>query len=255
MYKYTINSESMKEEVNIQWMEEVDSTNSEARRRIAGLGNMSVIAAVRQTSGRGQRGNSWLSSVGKNLTFTMVVKFGDGGLPPLMANRQFALSRCASLGVADFLVAEGVECLVKWPNDIYVGNRKICGILIENILQDNHLAASMIGIGLNVNQKDFPPQLVNPVSMSLLTGKEYDLKERLPALCGCLRNRLRSYDNENEYVSRLYRHGVFNEYVICSTGVSVTARIVGVTQSGQLRIVTLDGECKEFAFKEINYLI
>lgn len=255
MYKYTINSESMKEEVNIQWMEEVDSTNSEVRRRIAGLGNLSVIAAVHQTSGRGQRGNLWLSSVGKNLTFTMLVKFGDDGLPPLKANRQFALSRCVALGVADYLGAEGIKCLVKWPNDIYAGNRKICGILIENILQSNFLAASVIGIGLNVNQKDFPPQLVNPVSMSNLTGKEYDLKEQLPALCGYIRDRLRSYDNENEYVSRLYRLGVFNEYVICSTGESVTARIVGVTESGKLCIITSDEERKEFAFKEINYLI
>lgn len=185
----------------------------------------------------------------------MLVKFGDDGLPPLKANRQFALSRCVALGVADYLGAEGIKCLVKWPNDIYAGNRKICGILIENILQGNFLAASVIGIGLNVNQKDFPPQLVNPVSMSNLTGKEYDLKEQLPALCGYIRDRLRSYDNENEYVSRLYRLGVFNEYVICSTGESVTARIVGVTESGKLCIITSDEERKEFAFKEINYLI
>lgn len=131
MYKYTTNSEPMKEEVDILWLDEVDSTNNEALRHISELDNLSVIAAVHQTSGRGQRGNSWLTHAGKNMTFSMVVKFGDGALPPLEASRQFVLTRCVTLGVSDYLESEGIDCSVKWPNDIYVRNKKICGMLIE----------------------------------------------------------------------------------------------------------------------------
>ena len=245
----------MKEEVKIQWMEEVDSTNNEALRRISEIDNLSVIAALRQTSGRGQRGNSWLAAEGKNLTFTLVMKFGENAFPALKATGQFALSRCVTLGIADYLDSQGINCSVKWPNDIYVRNKKICGVLIENILQGDFLAASAIGIGLNVNQTEFPPQLVNPVSMKALTGNEYDLKAQLPALCGCLLRRLRRYENSDEYLSKLYRLGTFSEYVDCATGDSFIARITGVTESGLLCLITEKGERKEFAFKEINFVI
>ena len=245
----------MKEVVDIQWLEEVDSTNNEAIRRLADIDNLSVIAAVHQTAGRGQRGNSWLTHAGENMTFSMVVKFGDGALSPLEASRQFVLTRCVTLGVSDYLESEGIDCSVKWPNDIYVRNKKICGMLIENTLSGSFLAASVIGIGLNVNQKEFPPQLVNPVSMAMLTGKEYDIKAGLPKLCRFIRQRLTNYDNADEYASRLYRFGTFNEYVVCSTEESIRARIIGVSDRGMLCLETEKGERFEFAFKEVSYVI
>lgn len=183
------------------------------------------------------------------------MKFGDGAYPPLKASRQFPISRSVTLGVLDYLEYEGIVATVKWPNDIYVRNRKICGILIENTLCGDSLTASVIGIGLNVNQKEFPPQLLNPVSMTMLTGREYDLKDQLPKLCRFLKRRLGHYDNADEYVSRLYRVGTFNEYVVCSTGASIRARIVGVTDRGLLCLETEKGERLEFAFKEISYVI
>lgn len=183
------------------------------------------------------------------------MKFGDGAYPSLKASRQFAISRSVTLGVLDYLENEGIEATVKWPNDIYVRNRKICGILIENTLCGDFLTASVIGIGLNVNQKEFPPQLLNPVSISVLTGREYDLKDQLPKLCRFLKMRLGHFDNANEYVSRLYRIGTFNEYVVCSTSASIRAKIVGVTDNGLLCIETEKGERFEFAFKEISYVI
>ncbi len=255
MYKYTTNSEPMKEEVDIQWMEEVDSTNNEAARRLAETGNLSVIAAVHQTAGRGQRGNSWLTRAGENLTFSMVVKFGEDAFPPLEASGQFVLTRCVTLGVSDYLESEGIDSKVKWPNDIYVRNRKICGMLIENTLSGSFLAASVVGIGLNVNQSEFPPQLVNPVSMTMLTGKEYDIRAELPKLCGHIRRRLGRRDNADEYASRLYRSGSFNEYVVCSTGKTMRAKIIGVSDRGMLCLETEKGERHEFAFKEISYVI
>ena len=175
----------MKEEVDILWLDEVDSTNNEALRHISELDNLSVIAAVHQTSGRGQRGNSWLTHAGKNMTFSMVVKFGDGALPPLEASRQFVLTRCVTLGVSDYLESEGIDCSVKWPNDIYVRNKKICGMLIENTLTDTFLTASVIGVGLNVNQNEFPPQLVNPVSMTMLTNCHTAANKPTQTMTGC----------------------------------------------------------------------
>ena len=255
IYKYTTKSERMKEEVDIQWLDEVDSTNNEALRHLAEIDNLSVIAAVHQTAGRGQRGNSWLTLAGENMTFSMIVKFGDDGLSPLDASRQFVLTRCVTLGVSDYLESEGINCSVKWPNDIYARNKKICGMLIENTLQESCLTASVIGIGLNVNQKVFPPQLVNPVSMTMLTGREYDIRVELPKLCRFIQHRLGSYDNADEYVSRLYRFSTFNEYVVCSTGHSMRAKIVGVSDCGMLCIETEKGERMEFAFKEISYVI
>ncbi len=255
IYKYTTKSERMKEEVDIQWLDEVDSTNNEAIRHLPEIDNMTVLAAVRQTAGRGQRGNSWLTEAGKNMTFSMVLKFGDDCLPSLEASRQFTITRCVTLGVTDYLESAGIDSSVKWPNDIYVRNKKICGMLIENTLTGFYIATSVVGIGLNVNQKEFPPQLVNPVSMAILTGKEYDIRMELPILCGCIRDRLANYGNSDEYVSRLYRHGTYNEYAVCSTGERIRARIIDVTDRGMLCLETEKGERFEFAFKEISYII
>ena len=255
IYKYTTNSEPMKEEVDIQWLLEVDSTNNEVIRHLADLDNLSVVAAVRQTAGRGQRGNSWLAEAGKNMTFSIVLKFGEGHFPLLEASRQFVITRCVTLGVADYLESMGIDCAVKWPNDIYVRNKKICGMLIENTLRGTYIATSVIGIGLNVNQKEFPPQLVNPASMTMLTGKEYDIHAELPVLCGFIRDRLTNYDNADEYAARLYRFGTLNEYVVCRTGEAVRAMIVDVTDRGMLCLETEKGERLEFAFKEISYII
>lgn len=247
----------MKEVSDIHWLEEVDSTNNEALRRLADLDNMSVIAAVHQTAGRGQRGNSWLTHAGENMTFSMVVKFGAGAFPPLEAADQFTITRAVTLGVADYLESEGICCSVKWPNDIYVKRKKICGMLIENTLSGRFISSSVIGIGLNVNQKEFPPQLVNPTSMTLVTGKEYDVPVELAKLCSHVRNRLANLEGctMGEYVGKLFRYGTFNEYVVCSTGVVIMAKITGVSKIGLLRIETEKGERLEFAFKEISYVI
>lgn len=245
----------MKEEVKIQWLEEVDSTNSEALRHISEIGDLAVLAAVHQTAGRGQRGNSWLAGKGENLTFSLIVKFDEGYFPPLEASRQFALTRRVTLGVSDYLGSKGIGCAIKWPNDIYVRNKKICGMLIENILNGMSLAASVIGIGLNVNQKEFPPQLVNPVSMAMVSGDEYDIKVELPQLCRFIVDRMTREESGDEYVRRLYRIDSFCDYVICSTGRTIRAKIVGVSESGRLRLITEKGEPLEFAFKEISFVI
>lgn len=132
-------------------------------------------------------------------------------------------------------------------------------MLIENILQGKEITSSVVGIGLNVNQKDFPPQLPNPTSMILHTGHEYDLQEELDKLCNHLSksfiNNLRSCETNPYYEARLFRKGVFHEYVRCSDGSVFEARIIGVTPAGKLRAENRKGELEEFAFKEISYII
>ena len=160
---------------DIIWLESVDSTNEECRRHISDIDNLSVVAALSQTSGKGQRCNRWISSPGENLTFSVALKFpisggvatGKSGLEPMHAYDQFVLSEITSLSVVELLAEHGIEAKIKWPNDIYVAEKKICGILIENSLRGEWIQHSIIGIGLNVNQRNFDVTLPNPTSIVL----------------------------------------------------------------------------------------
>jgi BirA family biotin operon repressor/biotin-[acetyl-CoA-carboxylase] ligase len=243
----------------ILWLEETDSTQNVFLGHISEYDNMSVAAAKFQTAGRGQRGNRWLAGKGENLTFSMLLKFGKEGFPFLKATDQFRITVAATLGIVSYLDAGGIESTVKWPNDIYIRNRKVCGMLMENQLEGPDIISSVAGIGLNVNQKDFPPQLPNPTSMSLQTGKKYILEDELEKLyvhlCDSFAANLNDEDAFGEYESRLYRKGVFNEYVRCSDGTYFEGRIVGVDQSGRLIVENRKGELETFAFKEISYII
>ena len=152
----------------------VDSTNNEARRRLDNndeLPEISVIIADEQTSGRGQRGNSWEAEAGKNLLFSIVCHPDF-----LKASEQFVLSQAIALAVA-LTVNEVVvtdECRVKWPNDIYIGNKKVSGTLIECDLRGSNIETCIIGTGININQEVFHSDAPNPVSMAQIAGKEFD---------------------------------------------------------------------------------
>ncbi len=157
---------------DILWLETADSTNSEAGRRISDIDNLSVIAAIEQTAGRGQGDHTWLSAPGENLLFSIVLKFGEGRLH---AKDSFKISEATSISMVRFLFSHGIDSWIKPPNDIYVGDRKICGTLIENSIIGTWVKSSIIGIGLNINQRNFDVSLPNPTSMSLETEKAYDI--------------------------------------------------------------------------------
>ena len=167
---------------SIEWLDSTDSTNSYVRRRLHSLDNLSVIASRFQTSGRGQGDHVWVSPDAENLLFSILFRFGDGGISPLPALEAVRITHAATLAVHSFLAGEGVEARIKWPNDIWVGDRKICGMLIENILDGPNVACSIIGIGLNLNQKEFDMDLPNPVSLFQLTGRTYPLEATLECL-------------------------------------------------------------------------
>ncbi len=254
---------------DIIWLESTDSTNEEAGRRISDLDNLSVLSALRQTEGRGQRGNSWSSNDGENLTFSIVLKYGnvDGYLPEIRAVDQSAISEAAALAVVDLLASYDIEAKIKWPNDIYVCNRKICGILIENSLRGSYMADSIIGIGLNVNQRIFDPSLPNPTSMVLCTHDKFqklDPRALLEEFMDIFTGYCNRYMNitgglarlRKLYLPMLWRLDEPARYIDCSNGHEFEGIIRGLSDIGHLIVEdTEKGELREFAFKEISYII
>ena len=242
--------------MQIHWLQTIDSTNTEVMRRIAELPSGTVLAAREQTAGRGQRGNSWFTEPGANLTFSILLKFGPGELPAAQAHR---LNYIMSLAVASFLEECGVSPAVKWPNDIYLGRRKICGILIENVLSGASVQASVIGVGLNINQWEFP-QLSNATSLSLSTGKKYDLEPSLERLIAIFEQLLSAsssgYDAIFErYTSMLFQKGTSAQYQDYLSEEQFEGVIEGVDADGRLIVRDLTGRKRRFRFKELGYIL
>ena len=161
------------------FLEETTSTNDEARNPRYGHGD--AICAERQSAGRGQRGHTWSSEEGCNLMFSLV--WEPCFLP---VSEQFLLSEAVALALTDLFGGYGIDARIKWTNDIYAGDRKLVGILIEHNLTGDRLSRTIVGIGVNVNQTRFDPSLPNPSSMHLETGCEYDRQEVLHRLGDCL---------------------------------------------------------------------
>ena len=259
----------MAETGRIRWFDEVDSTNTQLLAARNGLPSGTVYAALHQSAGKGQRGNRWESRSGENLTFSLLWR------PVLLpAPAQFSLSRAAALGVADYLRDKGVGSLIKWPNDIIAGGKKICGMLLEHSLSADKLADSVIGIGLNLNQREFGPEAPNAVSLGAITGASYDLHEELLRLLEHLEMWLERTTSESgrqalheAYLERLFRKGEWYEYLdrreadplLPTTrpveGIRFEGRITGVSPTGLLQMERRDGTLLEFAFKEIGYLL
>ena len=251
----------MKNVSDIIWLDNVDSTNEEARRRFDICDNLSVLSALSQTSGRGQMGNVWLSETGSNLTFSIILKLDDGPMKRIQAYDQFAISEIAALALSDYLNSLDIPAMIKWPNDIYVHDKKICGILIENMIRGEWLSGSVIGIGLNVNQDAFDPSLPNPTSMCLETSRKYNIRECLEDFMHIFTEYYERYLNikgglnrlRTLYLAQMWHKG--EPYRYRADGNEFTGIIRGISDIGRLVIETEKGELKEFAFKEIEYVI
>ena len=172
--------EPLAEAPSIFWLESTDSTNCALRARLGELDNLSIVAAKGQTAGRGQGTHTWYATPGRNLTFSILYRFGEAC--PLVAADAILITQVTTLALRDYLLAHGVEARIKWPNDIWVGDRKICGILIENSLEGAAIRESIVGIGLNLNETGWPAELPNPVSLTELTGRRYRLQPELKRL-------------------------------------------------------------------------
>lgn len=242
----------------IRWVDTAVSTNSLLAAEAAALPHGTAIAARRQTAGRGQRGNSWESEPGCNLTFSLLIR------PSVIdAAAQFELSMIVALGVCDALAAaSGEEFEVKWPNDIYHRDRKICGILIENSLDGRRIGRSIAGIGINVNQEKFFSDAPNPVSLLNITGSQTPLQPLLADVCERILTRLSLYEASPEpdalvaeYRSRLWRGRGYHRWHDALAGETITAAIDDVATNGLLTLLTDSGEKRSYAFKEVAAIL
>ncbi len=246
--------------IDIIWLDTIDSTNKEILRRAEDLTDFTILAAEFQSEGRGQKGTSWESAKGTNLTLSLLLK------PEMIkAENQFIISQIAAVGVYQYLKSKGVEAKIKWPNDIYVKDKKIAGILIENTIEGDSLSESIVGIGLNLNQDKFASNAPNPVSLKNLTGKDYDLKEELEQLAFFLYDLYIPFKNfswgsisekiSSMYHRHLYRFEEIHKFQETPSGEVFDGRIIGTDKNACLQIEKMDGSVVSYAFKEVKYII
>lgn len=231
----------------------LSSTNDEARNERYGHGDL--IMAECQTAGRGQRGHTWISPEGENLTFTLVVEPRF-----LAANEQFLLLETIALALCDCFAQFGIETGIKWTNDIYYKDRKLVGILIEHFYSGATLRRTLVGIGINVNQLVFDPTLPNPVSMRQIAGRIFDRETVLDRFEEAFRLRFAQLETANhttlhaDYHARLYRLGQEQAF-LSAEGHPFTARIEGVEEDGALILQHATGERRSYRFKEVEFVV
>ncbi|MEE0912187.1 MAG: biotin--[acetyl-CoA-carboxylase] ligase [Paludibacteraceae bacterium] len=236
--------------------ESLSSTNTELSILLTdSLPEFSVVISDYQTEGRGQVGAYWESEKGANLLFSMLF------YPHFLSVKDFfLLSQFTSLALIDFFnqCIPSAEFTIKWPNDIYYQDKKIAGILIENSIQGSKISSSIVGIGLNVNQTHFISDAPNPISLALITGKQYSLSTLFENLQLHLRfryNQLMSRDYfqlRSDYHRRLYRLGCSSLYED-ATG-TFEAVLDSVANDGQLCLKLQSGESRFFYMKEVQFL-
>ena len=239
-------------------IDETDSTNrwlkEHSDRSLVTLSDVTkepslCVVADYQTAGKGCGTNSWESERGKNLTFSVMLHPVE-----IPASGQFRISEAVSVALCTTLetyIYNKVE--IKWPNDIYVGDQKICGILIENRLQGSTIVDSIVGIGLNVNQQVFRSDAPNPVSMYQLVGHEIDRSALLDAFLKALDETMVSETVATDYRSRLYRRDGF--YAYRDGYGDFQAKLLNVLDDGRLVLLDTEGNPRSYAFKEVQYII
>lgn len=215
-----------------------------------------VVRAIEQTAGKGQPGNHWEAEAKKNITMSLLLR------PDFLSIvDHFYISIAMSLGITDYLLSKNIEGVcIKWPNDIYVNTKKICGILIENSIIGHTIDSSIIGIGLNINQEKFLSNAPNPISLTNITGETYDIQNELNLLCNALLRRYVMLANGNQetlrdnYIARLYRFNKMADYKLPSADTVFKAKIIDVAPEGRLIMESDSGKIMKFAFKEVVFV-
>jgi BirA family biotin operon repressor/biotin-[acetyl-CoA-carboxylase] ligase len=237
-------------------LNEVESTNNYASQLILSKAaeEGTVVLTQFQRSGRGQPGNKWESEAGKNMLATIIL------YPQFLnAEKQFVLSKIVSLSLVEFLKNKTDNVSIKWPNDIYVGNKKIAGILIENSIKGNMLFSSLLGIGLNLNQEEFLSDAPNPISLKQITGEEYDIENVVVEILESILMWYKKMETDNfyeidsTYFSHLFRNGEWAKY--SKDGNTFKAKIIGIGKFGQLQLEKRDGIVEDFMFKEVEFIL
>ena len=224
----------------------VDSTNSQMARMESDLRHGDIVITYSQTAGRGQRGNSWESTPGCNLTFSLLLCPEN-----LAATDAWRMSMAVSVGILQGLCRFlPQDVLVKWPNDIYVGDRKLCGILIENSLRGAFVSRSIVGIGINVNQDTFISDAPNPVSLLQLTGRKYDLDEVLEAVHSSIMSSVANMHRtelKQQYIDMLWRGMGTHSWRDAATGEVFESPITDILPDGRILLTDRTSWFKEVA--------
>lgn len=222
-----------------------------------------LVTTDYQTHGHGQVNTVWESARGENLLFSFLFRPQH-----ITAGEQFFLSEIACLAVAHTLDAYTEGISVKWPNDVYHHNRKICGMLLRHTLSGAQISATLVGIGLNLNQKQFVGDAPNPVSLRQIIGRPVDREEVLNRFAHHFDRLLRAVTPPDpderlaqrqrlhrEYLRRLYHHDGAHDYVDTASGETFSAHIVDVAPTGQLTLRTTDGRLRHYHFKEVRFVV
>lgn len=240
---------------NLITLVSVDSTNRYAKLLLSNsrpVADGTVILAEHQSAGRGQMSSSWLSETGKNLTFSIIVHPFH-----LSPDQQFKLNKVVALSVFDLFAEMNLEVKIKWPNDIICPEGKLGGILIENIIQGNTLKHAIIGIGINLNQTEFPDAAGSAVSVRQLTGINYDLIEVLNLLLFHFGKRYLQLKRaeygliDTDYLKNLLGYNEICTYEI--DGMQVAGIIRGILETGELEL-DFQGKIRLFWLKEIKFV-
>ncbi len=239
--------------------DEINSTNVFLYDKISEKNDISdtVVVASHQTAGRGMGKNRWESEAGKNLLFSIALNVNC-----LEAENQFKISQAVSVAIVETLsqFVDNQQLFIKWPNDIYFGDKKLAGILIQNTIEGRMMGISIIGIGLNVNQIEFSDDIPNPISLKMITGEEYDLENLLNQLIINIKNAVESLCTvENQeainsiYVSKLYRYQKWAEYVYQNKVKSLI--ITGFDKYGRLLLQDKEGAEIVCDVKELQFFL
>lgn len=222
-----------------------------------------IVSAKEQTAGRGQRGTLWESEPYQNLILSIALYPSF-----LQLKEQFLLNKIIALAVADFITdclmqtpsfIEKHEVKIKWPNDIYVNDKKIAGILIENSVRNNKIGSSIVGIGINVNQTVFRNTVANPISLKIIKNESLDLKDCIEKLCSFIEVRylqLKAFNFSRidcDYEKKLFRFNQWNNFKN-NEGNLFNAKIVGISKEGKLILEKKNGDTKEYGFKEFSFV-
>lgn len=236
---------------------ETESTNQFARGLLPESSAI-LVSTDHQTAGRGQRGNSWEAEGGKNLLFSLIIN--PEGIP---ATEQFVICELISIAICEVLERYTPAIRIKWPNDIYHRDQKLCGILIEHDLEGPHLSRTIIGVGLNVNQTHFVSDAPNPVSLRQILGREVERKALLESIVGHFMELYRQYTSptpalhrttlHERYTHLLYRRG--EEAMFRNAEGTFTATLHDVEFDGHLVLTDQQGKRHSYLFKEIAYII
>ncbi len=261
--EHALYNKNKKAEKNGENTPDENASNKKVGLNDKSTGKVQLVTTDYQTHGHGQVNTVWESARGENLLFSFLFQPQH-----ITAGEQFFLSEIACLAVAHTLDAYTEGISVKWPNDVYHHNRKICGMLLRHTLSGAQISATLVGIGLNLNQKQFVGDAPNPVSLRQIIGRPVDREEVLCRFAHHFDRLLRAVippdaDERlaqrqrlhHEYLRRLYHRDGAYDYVDAASGETFSAHIVDVAPTGQLTLRTTDGRLRHYHFKEVRFVV